>query len=184
MSRLRILLAAILVSAAAAGLWHWQGVRKAEARARRDVWMAYLQGPLSDLLYGSSRLRPLLAKKNWSSADTASAKEALGHLQRSADEARAESELFAKDERLRPLADAVSLHQKMAASMLEGVEKRSAWKDLLASDAEIRLQLWTLLAAQRERMLSEKSLSQDQVLEMNALLYSLHEETASSPEVL
>jgi hypothetical protein len=35
--------------------------------------------------------------------------------------------------------------------------------------------LWALLVAQRERMLGEKTLNKDEVLEMNALLYSLQE---------
>jgi hypothetical protein len=176
--RLRLIVVAALLSAAAGGLWHWQAARKEAALARHDRWMAYLQGPLSDLLYGSSRLRPLMGKKNWSPADTAEAKEALQHLVRSASLALAASLQFKEDPRLQPLVEAVALHQEMQTLMVEWVERRGP--GTLAAEAQIRLRLWTLLTEQRERMRAEGTLNRDEVLEMNALLYSLQEETGQA----
>jgi hypothetical protein len=185
-ARARVFVAALLLSAAAFGLWQRQGARKELAQTRREQWMAYLQGPLSDLLYGSTRLRPLLAKKSLSPAEKEAVREALEHLEHSASAAQAASAQFAQDPTMAPLTEAMGLHQVIYALAATWPGKMASpsvqAQGALDDEAMIRGRLWKILAAERETLQADGILNKDEVLEMNALLYSLQEGTGQSAE--
>ena len=160
-------------------LWR-QHARQAQERAeRKAAWTEYLHGPLSDLLYGSTRLRPLLLKKKLSKAEEAEAIEAAHAFERSrvlVPRIRAE---LTGDPSMGAMDMVVTWHQEIGALMepWRGLRGRGLGKDAVSAEAALRLKLWQVLDGLRDQVLADKSLSSDEVLEMNALLYSLKEET-------
>jgi hypothetical protein len=183
MRRGKLFVLAALVSLALAGLWRWQADRRAERQAHKEAWIQYLQGPLADLLYGSSRMRPLIVKKRLSPADQAEAVEAVDRLRDSYKRAAYFSVLFTGDAQMHPLVQAEEWHHQIFSlyEPWKSLQGKPLAKEALVADGELRQALWNCVNAQRDLILKEQSLTKDETLEMNALLYSLHEKEDAKP---
>ena len=178
-ARYRPLLSALVVSVALLGAWRWQANVREAREQRKALWMQYLHGPLADFLYGSSRARPLLAKRQLNAKDQAEIKDAIAHLRESAKQARVMAVLTERDPRLAPLNGAAQWHQEVydLFEPWQNLVGRPLGAQALGVEKDLRSRLWCQLNAQRGELLRDKSLNKDEVLETNAMLYSLQEET-------
>jgi hypothetical protein len=179
--RSRPLILALLVTLALLGAWRWQSLGREEKSFHREVWLRYLHGPLSDLLYGCSRVRPLLSKRRLSKAESADLQDAVNHLQSSATESQVLAVLVGKDKVLQPLVSAVEWHQQISDLFgpWKALRSRSLAGRALAVEPDLRRQVWSRASVVKESLLKEGLLSKDEILEMNALLYSLQEGTTA-----
>ena len=173
------LLTAMALTALGMILWQrYDNARQQRLDLKRS-WQEYVRGSLGDLLYGSSRLRPLLLKRRLNAAEQAEAKDAVDSLRRSARKSMALAK-FAEGRPALAGFQAISDWHVQIRDMLEPwrslVGKPTA-REAVSVEAEMRLQLWKLLDKQRQQLLKEKLLSEDEILEMNAMLYSLKEDT-------
>jgi hypothetical protein len=177
--RMKLLMAAALFSLALAGLWHWQSVRSAEKAARKQAWFEYLHGPLSDLLYGTSRLRPLILKKKLSKADQAEAAEALGRLEDSYKRTVYYAVFFENDPAMAQMIDVADWHHQIfnLYQPFHSLHGTPLAKEAVVADGELRQALWVRVNGERTVLLKDEDFSKDETLEMNALLYSLHEKS-------
>jgi hypothetical protein len=178
---LRLLLTGCAVAAAAGGAWAWRDHQQAQARARTAQWMAYLRGPLSQVLEGSSRGRALLeaaAHKPLAKAQRQELAEASLQVRSGYDAAKLLQAGWLGDPFFEPMIGTLSWHQALADAARDW-SKVAERKDLIpaALEAErgLRRSLGALLDRQRERVFDQGRLGREQGLEINALLYSLKE---------
>lgn len=180
--RRALLLASLGLSLLAAGLWAWQDHRAALRRQRMVAWQEYLRGPLSDLLMGSSRGRALLTKAQkapLSAAERKELAEAVGSVRKADAGARTLLPNWQSDAFFKSMLPATGWHAELADAASDwgrlAVRERSLIPPALDSEAAMRRSLAGDLRAQREAVLERLRPSKDQVLEMNAMLYSLKE---------
>lgn len=174
-------IAAAAITLISVSLWQHHARQAQEKAARREAWLAYLHGPLPDLLYGSSRLRPLVVKKRLNKAELQEAKEAADALERSRVVVPRIKAQLVDDPSMAGLSAVVTWHQEIGHLMEHwiGLVGKPLGKDAVATEAEMRLRLWQVLNQLRDRILADDTLSKDEILEMNALLYTLKEETGA-----
>jgi hypothetical protein len=177
----RLLLVGSALAALTVGIWAWRDHQQALARARQQVWMAYLHGPLSDLLEGSSRGRALLEQSLQHPLNPQQRHEladAAADLRRADDGAKTFARAWEADAFFQPLSGVLPWHSALADAARDW-EKLAGRKDLVpgALDAEkgLRRNLAGVLDRQRERVFDAGRLGMDQGLEINALLFSLKE---------
>lgn len=178
----RLALAGLALAVLAAGLWAWRDSRMARQQARREAWIAYLRGPLSDLLYGSSRGRALLAqaaRRPLSPAQRRELAQARDMVQKARQGARDPQAAWRHDPFFAPLVEALPWHDELD-ELARDWPRLAGRPDLLAQALEaergLRRSLAGALQGQRRRVLESLKPSQDAVLEMNALLYALRED--------
>lgn len=177
----RLLLIGAVLASLAGGLWAWRDRQIQQRRQRSDAWTQYLRGPLSQLLEGSYEGRTLLAAaqaKPLNQAQRQSLAQAAARL-READSALQPQmlELY-RGAFFEPLKEAARWHAELAESAKDW-PRLGAQRELItpALEAErgLRLRLAGALDRQRDQVLLSLKPSQEAVLEMNALLYSLKE---------
>lgn len=176
------LVAALVMTALAFMVWERYDFARQQREDYKRSWSEYIQGPLGDLLYGSSRLRPLLVKKRLNAAEQAEAKDAVESLRRSARKAQALAE-FSKGRPMLAGFQAIADWHTQVRELLEpwkNLVGKPVGKDALSVEAEMRLQLWKLLDKERGQLIKAHLLSEEEVLETNAMLYSLKEGTDSA----
>lgn len=183
MTRRKLLLSAGLgVSLLAAGLWAWQDHRVALRQRRLEAWQGYLRGPLSDLLMGCSRGRTLLLKAQKAplgEADRRALGEAVSLLRQADAGARALLPAWQGDRFFKSMLPATGWHAELADAATDwgrlAARQRQLIPTALDAEAAMRRNLAGDLRAQREAILDRLAPSQEQLLETNAMLYSLKE---------
>lgn len=181
MNRLKkLLLAGLALALLAVGLWAYRDQAQARRQARIQAWVAYLRGPLSDLLDGSARARPLLRtrKEGWTKAQRAQLEAARDTVLGSDAALKAILADVDRDPFFKDLKDAQVWHDQMA-------ELARNWlmigKDLdlrakaLEAQRGVRMGLEACLRKQRQAVADRLHPSQDLWLEQNALLFTLGE---------
>ena len=176
------LLAALALTALGLILWERYDFARQQRLDWKQSWTEYVQGSLGDLLYGSSRLRPLLVKKRLSLAEQAEAKEAVDALRRSARKAGVLAD-FAKGRPALSGFQAISDWHAQVRELLEpwkNLVGKPMGKEAIAVEADMRLQLWKLLDQERQKLTKAHLLTEEELLETNAMLYSLKEDTQAT----
>jgi hypothetical protein len=173
------LIVAALLTLALAGAWTLHSRRQEQRESRREAWTQYLRGPLSDLLYGSTRIRPLMLKKALTAQDREQAKDAVEHLHRSALGMPPLLAGLEKDPLYSALREAALWHEQIATlwENWSGIVGRPLAREALAVEADMRLNLHRRLTSQKEALWKAMPMRQETLLETNAMLYSLKEET-------
>jgi hypothetical protein len=178
---LRLALAGLILAALAVGLGRWRERAAMQRRLRHEAWFGYLQGPLSDLLEGESRgrellraslLRPLDAGQRRSLEDAAHA------VVRAADAAGNSGAAWNRAAEFGPLREALPLHRELAAAAQGWVAVSAVparVREALKKDPVLRQALAEALSRQRRQLGTGAPWTQDDLLEANALIYSLNE---------
>lgn len=184
MTKKTIFSAALLLTLATAGLWQWQHHAEAMRQQRRAQWLAYLQGPLSDYLFASTRSREMLLKKKLKPAEKQALGEAVLSMQRSWAGVAKMKPGWQADPFFADLVQAAGWHAE-AAQLAEAWPRLDLRdKALMAtsrSAAEgISRNLAQKLDGQREKVLAKLKPSKDEMLEMNALIYAVKEGAGSA----
>jgi hypothetical protein len=180
--RYKPVLAALLLTALALGLWQWRDQQLEQRALRREAWLAYLRGPLSDLLYGSSRGRALLEQSRQRALRPAERKalaEAAASVQNAWAAARRPEALWQQDPFFDGLKQGLHWHHALAELAKDWhrlPQRQELLPDALAAERGLRQSLAGVLSQQREGMVKELALKQDALLEMNALIWSLKED--------
>jgi hypothetical protein len=179
--RLKPVLAALLLTALAVGLWQWRDQQLEQRAQRREAWMGYLRGPLSDLLYGSSRGRALLQQSRQRALSPAERKElaaAAASVQSAWAGARRPEALWQQDPFFDGLKQGLHWHHALAELAKDWPrlsQRPELLPDALAAERGLRQSLAGVLSQQREGMVKALALRQEALLEMNALIWSLRE---------
>jgi hypothetical protein len=181
MTKKSIFVSALLFTLAAVSLWQWQRHTTQVRLQRRTQWQAYLQGPLSDYLYASTRSHELLKMKKFKPADKQALGEAVLSMRSSWQGMVKMTPQWREDPFFSDLVTAAAWHAEAAqlADTWPRLDLRDkTLMDTARSAAEgISRNLALKLDAQRAKVIKELKPSKDEVLEMNALIYAVKEGT-------
>jgi hypothetical protein len=162
------LLLGLTLPLVALGIWR-HSVHKARA-AERDLFFAYVDGPLNDYAFAVTRGLLVVLK-----SDTAELAEARHAAKQSADALQALLQSSQDGWVKTRLAYVLPLHLEMA-SMLEALplpkSRQAAW---LEEEKALREKLIYMLEDVRYENFSKWKMTQSRFLELNALIYSLKE---------
>ena len=178
---LRLIIAGTLIAAMAGGIWAWREARHRRDLRRHEQWMAYLHGPLSDLLEGSSRGRELLAlsrTKALKKEQRQALSTAILSIKLADAKAQALKSQWDEDAFFEPMLSGLQWHSMLAQTATDWrivAERKDLLADALAAEKGLRRNLAIGLEKQRARIFAAGSISKDRGLEINALLYSLKE---------
>lgn len=179
MSKRSLFVSALLVTLAALLIFQVQHARSQQRQQRRAQWQAYLHGPLSDYLYAASRGRELLALKKLQAPQREALGEAVGAMRRSWNAVVRVKPQWEEDPFFADLVKAAAWHAE-AAHLAEDwprldLRDRTLMENASGAAQGISRNLAMRLEAQRLKVLAELEPGQDELLEMNAMIYALKE---------
>jgi hypothetical protein len=171
----------LVLTAAAVGLWRLRDAQVKQREGRRAALLAYLQGPLSDLLEAGARARPLLLAAQRRSLKPQERERLQAAADQMAASARAALDPYAPwadDAFFEPLQSGLHYHSDLRQLALDWVAL-SLRPELIPSALEaeqgLRRSLAGPLQKQRDWAVERLDLDKASVLEMNALIYTLRE---------
>jgi len=181
MTKRMLYLSALFLTLCTVALWQWQHFSSQRRLARRTQWQAYLQGPLSDYLYASTRSDELLKKSKLKPAERAALGEAVTSMRKSYAGVSAARDGWEEDNFFQDLVRAAEWHSQaldLAEAWLHlDLKDQVLMQNLGQASSGVRHNLAIRLDSQRTKVLAELKPRQAELLEMNALIYAVKEGT-------